>query len=217
MKKSLGVICAVGFVIVRQFAAAAEDSADQLANDTWKASGGDNWGNVKAIDFTFTVEKDGKTVASADHHWDVVAWTDRVKWKGKDVTVSLMNPASDEDSKGAYARWVNDSYWLIAPLKLRDKGVNLAAEGSKEMDGKKCKVLRLSFGKVGLTPNDQYNLYIDPETKLVSSWDYMPEPGKSMHATWSNYQKSGGLTLATDHTMGPARIRILNLKVTTAD
>ncbi len=44
----------------------------------------------------------------------------------------------------------------------------------------------------------------------------MPEPGKSMHATWDDYRKSGGLTLATDHKMdGGVRIRILNLKVTT--
>jgi hypothetical protein len=45
----------------------------------------------------------------------------------------------------------------------------------------------------------------------------MPEPGKSMHGTWDDYQKSGGLTLATDHKMdGDVRIRILNLKVTAA-
>jgi hypothetical protein len=195
--------------------AADDPTAQQLADSVWKAAGGENWSSVKAIDFTFAVEKEGKTVASAEHHWNVADWTDRVKWKGKDVTVNLMNPAADEESKTAYARWVNDSYWLLAPLKLKDQGVKLTAEGSKEMDGAKREVLRLSFGKVGLTPEDQYRLYIDPETKLVTSWDYMPEPGKTMHATWSGYEKSGGLTLATDHQMGPARIRILNLKVTT--
>jgi len=195
--------------------AADEASAQPLADSVWKAAGGENWSNIKAIDFTFAVEKEGKTVASAEHRWDVVNWTDRVKWKGKDVTVNLMNPADDEDSKTAYARWVNDSYWLLAPLKLKDKGVNLTAEGSKDVDGAKREVLHLSFGQIGLTPNDQYRLYIDPETKLVTSWDYMPEPGKTMHATWTGYEKSGGLTLATDHQMGPARIRILNLKVTT--
>jgi len=195
--------------------AADEASAQPLADSVWKAAGGENWSNIKAIDFTFAVEKEGKTVASAEHRWDVVNWTDRVKWKGKDVTVNLMNPADDEDSKTAYARWVNDSYWLLAPLKLKDKGVNLTAEGSKEVDGAKREVLHLSFGQIGLTPNDQYRLYIDPETKLVTSWDYMPEPGKTMHATWTGYEKSGGLTLATDHQMGPARIRILNLKGTT--
>ena len=192
--------------------------AAQLAQAVWQASGGEHWPQVQTIDFTFAVEKGGQTVASAEHHWDVAAQTDHVKWKDKDVTVNLVAPASDENAKAAYARWVNDSYWLLAPLKLKDQGVNVADEGKKKMDGTECAVLRLSFGKVGLTPNDQYRLYLDPKTKLISSWDYMEKPGESsMHATWTDYQKSGGLTLATDHQMdGGVRIRILNLKVTTA-
>jgi hypothetical protein len=196
---------------------AAEDpgNATQLADAVWKASGGENWPDVKAIDFTFAVEKGGKTLASAEHHWDLAAQTDRVKWKGKDVTVNLADPGNDEKAKSAYARWVNDSYWLLAPLKLKDRGVNLAEEGKKEIDGAEREVLHLSFGQVGLTPNDQYRFYIDPATKLVTSWDYMPEPGKSIHGTWEDYQKSGGLTLATEHKMEGVRIRILNLKVTT--
>lgn len=191
-------------------------NAGQLAQAVWKASGGETWPNVQAIDFTFAVEKGGQTVLSAEHHWDVVAQTDHVKWKDKDVTVNLVDPASDENAKAAYARWVNDSYWLLAPLKVKDRGVNLAGEGTKEMDGAQREVLHLSFGKIGLTPNDQYKLYIDPATKLVTSWDYMPKPGESMHSTWEGYQESGGLKLATDHKMdGGVRIRILNLKVTT--
>jgi hypothetical protein len=204
-------VARVGLVV------AAEDTAEagQLADAVWKASGGENWPNVKAIDFTFAVEKAGKTLVSAEHHWDVAAQTDHVKWKGKDVTVNLADPGTDEGAKAAYARWVNDSYWLLAPLKLKDHGVNLAEEGKKEIDGAEREVLHVSFGQVGLTPNDQYRLYIDPATKLVASWDYMPEPGKSVHGTWESYQKSGGLTLATDHKMEGVRIRMLNLKVTT--
>ena len=212
--KKLVSLCFVGLLGATPLLA-DNNSARQLADAVWKAAGGENWPAVKTIDFTFAVEREGKTIASAEHHWDVGAWTDRVKWKGKNVTVNLMNPASDEDSQAAYARWVNDSYWLLAPLKLKDGGVNLSEEGTKEIDGAKREVLHLGFGKVGLTPKDQYNLYIDPHTKLVTAWDYMPGPGKSMRATWTDYQKSGGLTLATDHQMGPSRIRILNLKVTT--
>jgi hypothetical protein len=194
----------------------AETSAEQMADKAWRASGGENWANVKAIDFTFNVQKEGKTVGNAEHHWDVVAQTDRVKWKGKDVTVNLANPEADEDSKAAYARWVNDSYWLLAPLKLKDRGVKLSDGGMKEMDGVKCQILQISFDNVGLTPKDSYNFYLDPQTWLLNSWDYMPEPGKTEHMTWSDYQKSGGLTLATDHAMdnGKTHIRILNLKVT---
>ncbi len=217
MKKSL--VLMVGLLAAFPFLSLQADensaSATQLADAVWKASGGENWPQVQTVDFTFAVEKEGKTLVSAEHHWEVGAMTDHVKWKDKEVTVNLADPADSDDAKGAYARWVNDSYWLLAPLKLKDKGVNLEDEGTKEMDGAPRRVLHLSFGKVGLTPKDQYRLYIDPKTFLVSSWDYRPEPSHSIHATWSDYQKSGGLTLATDHQMdGGVRIRILNLKVT---
>ncbi|MGI8889563.1 MAG: hypothetical protein ACR2G0_02115 [Chthoniobacterales bacterium] len=218
MKKVL-VSAALALVFIPFIAGAAEENsakAKELADAVWKTSGGENWSKVKSIDFTFNVEKDGKTVASAEHHWDVAAQTDQVKWKGKEVTVNLADPASSEDDKAAYARWVNDSYWLLAPLKLKDHGVNLTDEGKKEMNGVERETLLLSFGEVGLTPKDNYRLYINPETKLVESWDYMPEPGTSKHATWTAYEKSGGLTLATDHQMdGGIRIQIKNLKVNT--
>ncbi len=195
--------------------AAAADDGSRLAQEVMKASGSENWGNVQSIDFTFAVEKDGKKLASAEHHWDVAADTDEVKWKGKDVKVDLANPGNSADEKAAYARWVNDSYWLLAPLKLQDKGVKTEAEGSKEIKGAKRDVLKLSFGQVGLTPSDQYRLYVDPETKLVTYWDYLPKGEKGMSGSWEDYQKSGGLTLATDHQMDNGlRVKIENLKVT---
>lgn len=209
-----GLLGLTSLALTPGLAAENSASATALAEKVWKASGGENWPQVQSIDFTFAVEKGGQTVLSAEHHWDVVAQTDEMKWKGQDVKVNLADPASDEASKAAYARWVNDSYWLLAPLKLKDRGVNLEDEGRKKMDGAEREVLRLNFGKVGLTPNDQYRLYIDPKTGLISSWDYMPEPGKTMHASWTDYEKSGGLTLATKHEMGGAQIRIENLKVT---
>lgn len=200
------------------FSAKADSaSGEQLAKEVWQACGGENWANVKAIDFTFAVEKGGKVVSQAEHHWDVAAQTDHVRWKDKDVTVDLAQPAQNDEGKAAFARWVNDSYWLLCPLKLRDHGVKVTAEGTKEMDGARRQVLRLSFGGVGLTPTDQYRLYIDPATKRVMSWDYIPKTGEPMHGTWQDYTTSGGLTLATNHTVpGGVRIRILNLKVTSA-
>jgi hypothetical protein len=107
-----------------------------------------------------------------------------VKWKGKEVTVNLRTPAQDDDSKAAYARWVNDSYWLLAPLKVLDPGVKLTYEGPKDCGGAKCETLRMSFEQVGLTPGDQYVLYIDPETKLLRAWDYIAKPESVTHGTW---------------------------------
>ncbi len=196
------------------FQARAEDArAQQLAKEVWKASGGENWSQVKRLQFTFIVEDQGKELVSATHDWDVAAQTDHVKWKDKDVTVNLANPGNDENAKAAYARWTNDAYWLLAPLKVLDPGVTLTAEGKKSIDGAELEALRMQFGKVGLTPNDQYVLYVDPATKLVRSWDYSPKPDTTMHATWDKYQDFGGLQLSTYHDFGGKVIRFADIKV----
>ncbi|MDQ6861706.1 MAG: hypothetical protein M3032_11200 [Verrucomicrobiota bacterium] len=197
----------------------AQDSdgkAQQLARDLWKASGGENWGKVKAIRFTFVVEDNGNQLARAEHDWDVAAQTDHVKWKDKDITVSVASMPQDEAAKAAFGRWTNDSYWLLAPLKVLDPGVKLSYGGSKEVDGANCETLRVSFAAVGMTPGDQYNFYIDPATKLLKAWDYMPKPDTEMHGSWEKYQEAGGLNLAMEHNFGGKMIRFENVEVKTA-
>lgn len=211
----LFTVLAIWLGMFSTIALAADDSA-ALANDVWKASGGENWDKVKELHFTFEVEADGKTVANAKHVWDVAAGTDEVTWKDKHVTVNLNEPPTDGDGKAAYARWVNDSYWLLAPLKLRDSGVNVKEEGRKDLNGVSYETLRLTFGTVGLTPTDQYVLYVDPKTKLLGAWDYTPKEGAGMQATWEKYQAFGGLKLATEHHFGGKTIKFTGVEVVTA-
>lgn len=192
---------------------AGEPALPPLAQDVWKASGGENWSKVKELRFTFVVEADGKTVASAQHRWNVAAATDEVTWKDKHVVVDLNAPPADGDGKAGYARWVNDSYWLIAPLKLRDRGVTITQGGTKNMQGTECETLNLKFGTVGLTPTDQYTLYVDPKTKLLSAWDYTPKEGAGMQATWEKYETFGGLTLATEHHFSGKTIKFTGVEV----
>lgn len=193
----------------------AEAKAQKLAQELWQASGGDNWSKVKTLDFTFIVEDQGKELARAQHHWDVAAGTDHVKWKDKDVTVDLNAPPEEGDGKAAYARWVNDAYWLLAPLKVLDPGVKLTAEGPKESEGVMCETLRLRFAQVGLTPGDQYLLYLDPQTRLLRAWDYTPKPETTLHGTWEKYETRGGLKLATEHNFAGKMIRFADIKVVT--
>jgi len=196
-------------------AAQGDEHARRLAQEVWQASGGENWPKVKEIRFTFIVEQDGQQLAKAEHHWNVAAGTDHVKWKGKEVTVNLAAPAADEDGKAAYARWVNDSYWLLAPLKVLDPGVQLTHEGTKDLNGAAHEALRLSFQGVGLTPGDQYVLYVDPQTKLVRAWDYVPKPESVMHGSWEKYETHGGLQLSTEHNFGGRVIRFADIQVVT--
>ena len=205
--------CLVTSFVATARAEESTDKAKQMATDIWKASGGEEWPNIVEIDFTFVVEKDGKTVASAEHKWNLAKNTDEVKWKGKDITVNLAAPAQDEDSKAAFGRWTNDSYWLLAPLKLRDPGVTLTYEGSKGADGMAGETIRATFGKVGLTPNDQYVFYIDQKTNTVFAWDYIPKADTVMHATWDKYEYFSGLKLSTEHKMGDTMIRFKDVTV----
>lgn len=191
----------------------SDDKAQALARDVWKAAGGENWSKTKELSFTFIVEQDGKQLASAEHHWMMADGTDHVKWKDKEATVNLASPAQDELNKAAYARWTNDSYWLLAPLKVLDPGVKLAYEGSKESEGVACETLRVSFEQVGLTPGDQYVLYIDPETKLVRAWDYIPKAETVLHGTWEKYQTFGGMKLAIEHNFAGKMIRFADVSV----
>ena len=217
MKLSVRQFVAIFFIAhASVLGAEGDEKAQQLAREVWKASGGENWPQVKEIRFTFVVEQDGKQLASAEHHWNVAAGTDHVKWKGKEVTVNLAAPAADEESKAAYARWVNDSYWLLAPLKVLDPGVKLTHEGTRDLNGTPHETLRLSFEAVGLTPGDQYLLYIDPQTKLVRAWDYIPKPDTVMHGSWDKYETFGGLQLSTEHHFGGRVIRFADIAVVTA-
>ena len=220
MKLHLALIVSL-FATMAATAPAADEAADkipQLAIDVWKASGGENWAKVKEVNFTFAVEDAGKALFSAQHKWNVAARTDDVNWtdkQGKDhnVTVNLATPAQDEEAKAAYGRWVNDSYWLLAPLKIRDAGVKVQSNGTKDLNGANCETLQLSFEKVGLTPTDQYVFYIDPQTKLPRAWDYMPSSGKGMQATWEKFQNFGGLNLATEHNFNGKTIKLADIKV----
>ncbi len=215
---------AVSLLVMTGWTLAAEETSANMppmAVDMWKAMGGDNWGKVKEIDFNFVVEQDGKALFTAAHKWNVAAGTDSVKWtdkegKAHEATANLANPAKDGDEKTAYARWVNDSYWLLAPLKLKDKGVKVEAGGPKDLNGTSVETINVSFDSVGLTPTDKYVYYVDPQTKMPKAWDYIPASGTGMQATWEKFQDFGGLKLATEHNFNGKSIKLTDIKVTTA-
>src|ERR1044071_4216710 len=222
MKPHIAVIVSlIGLTMARSGAAeTAADKGEQLATDLWKASGGENWAKVEEVHFTFVVEQEGKPLFQAQHVWNVASGRDEVKWKdkeGKDhqFSANLAAPASEGDGKTAYGRWVNDSYWLLAPLKIRDRGVKVEAGEPKDFNGVTCDTLRLKFDTVGLTPTDQYLFYIDPKTKLPLAWDYIPQSGTGMQATWEKFQSFGGLNLATEHNFKGNTIQLADIRVVT--
>jgi len=96
--------------------------------------------------------------------------------------------------------WINDSYWLVMPFKLKDSGVTLSYLGEGEtQSGEAAHVLRLTFEGVGVTPQNAYNVWVSNETSLVKQWAYFPNasdenPGFTL--PWEDYFKSGNILLS---------------------
>ncbi len=53
--------------------------------------------------------------------------------------------------------------------------MHLAYDGEETIDGVVYDKLKLTFGKVGLTPGDTYWAYINRQTKLMDRWAYFLE------------------------------------------
>src|SRR5437764_481064 len=201
-------------------AGTASDPATQLAERVHRAAGGDRYAEVKELKFKFVVYEGGEKRFVADHRWDIERARDRVLWKDKtgverDAIIDLgtnkaegkidgkkaEGPDREELAKKAYARWVNDTYWLILPLKLLDPGVHRTLEPQREYGGKKYDVLKLSFDHVGLTPGDQYWLFINPATAHIERWEMLLEGSKPPPEanSFTDYRAVGPLMLALDH------------------
>jgi len=184
---------------------------------------------VAEIDFRFVVIDKEERVFAADHHWDLVhkrariTWTSREK-KQYDALLDIdartaegtidgapaEGEAERELSEKAYARWINDTFWLMLPLKLFDPGTKLEMEQPQVTNGETIQVLKLSFDAVGLTPGDQYWLYVNPEANRIVRWEMLLQGEKEREGvTFEDYHPVGPLLLAHDHKVEASGRRIV--------
>ena len=109
----------------------------------------------------------------------------------------------DEWLRSAYGMWVNDSYWVFMPYKLKDSGVTLRHLGPRDSeDYGRVEVLELRFDGVGITPENRYEVFVDPTTNLVCAWSYFSEAADvepRFTRPWANWQRVGRILLAQEH------------------
>lgn len=113
----------------------------------------------------------------------------------------------------AHKIWINDSYWLFAPYKLKDSGVTLTWRREDELeDGRAADVLRLEFEGVGVTPDNAYDVWVARDTRLVEKWcfyKWRADSQPAMTTPWSDWRRYGKIMLASDHGSGPATNEIV--------
>jgi hypothetical protein len=121
----------------------------------------------------------------------------KVMRKGELLTDSLeLSKALDRGKKIL----INDSYWLIMPMKLKDSGVTLKyVREDNNKEGNPADVLQLTFDKVGVTPENKYWIFVDKKTRLVSQWSFFRKASDEkpeFENVWSEYMPYGKILLS---------------------
>jgi hypothetical protein len=189
----------------------SDPAAVRLADRVMQALGGRAaWDRTRHVSWNF--------FGMRRHYWD--KWTGNVRIEHEDVVV-LLNLDSragrvqqaaveitDEEAlrqhlERAYAWWINDSYWMFMPYKLRDPGVRLTLGDTVELpDGRAADMLVVTFAAVGLTPRNRYDVAIARDTGLVEQWSFYTDRDDASPRfvlPWSGWQRFGEIMLATSH------------------
>jgi hypothetical protein len=215
-----------------------ETRADSIALRIMDAHGGvDTWRRIRYVRFDFGFDDDeGKRVARS-HLWDRFANRYRVEWQtGADSTVvalfdtdtregeAYLNGVELPDSlerryvERAYEMFINDTYWLMAPMKLLDPGVERAyVPDSSSAD---YAVITTTYHDVGLTPDDQFWFWMDRQTGMLDHWAYQLQGRKNRPPTMWNWREcesfetvAGTVMLCPRKTRGQTSIMTDNISL----
>lgn len=190
--------------------------AEALVDEVFAALNKPAWDSLRYVSWTF--------FRGQNHYkWDKLENKARIEWddirvdmdlntlqakisrNGKSVSEQEYGPLKDE----AWAKWCNDSFWLYAPFKMRDKGTTRALVNK---DGKRG--VMVSYASGGTTPGDSYLWWIGEDGKPTSYQMWVSIiPVKGMETTWHNWKSlEGGAQIALSHTMTNMEMSLSNLK-----
>ncbi len=177
----------------------------------------EGWERTGAVRWTF-----GPT--GARHLWDREREWARVQWDDVEVQVDLDDPRRGialrggervEGDDGArlvregWERWVNDSFWLIAPFKLRDPGTTRSVA---QVDGEGA--LLVAYASGGATPGDAY-LWLLADDGTPRAWRMWVSvlPIGGLEASWDRWiTLSTGARIATRHALGPIEMELRDVE-----
>jgi len=188
----------------------AGDKADKLAEKMEKALGKEHWHDIQYVQWSFM----------GVHHflWDKHRNMARVKWDDRTVYIKPntnegmafidgSRVASDKEAKfikTANDYFNNDMFWLVAPFKTFDEGVERRVINYEGEDR-----LLVTYNSGGSTPGDSYlwKLASDGTPLSYKMWtDIIPIGG--VETSWDQYFTFGnGVKISHFHEgLGPLNI-----------
>jgi hypothetical protein len=191
-------------------AAASDAKAIAIADEVMQAMGGRKaWDDTRCISWNFF---GGRTLL-----WDKQAGLCRIEWlKRPQKIIVNLNGGTGKVSLGGVEQthpdslakyldigkkvWINDSYWLVMPFKLKDSGVTLKYLGEgKTAKSEAADLLQLTFAGVGVTPDNKYHVWVDKKTRLVTQWAYFEkftDDKPKIQNPWGDYRQYGKIMLS---------------------
>ncbi len=193
------------------------EQAEQLATKMLEALDYEAYKNTDYIEFSFKHR----------HHykWEKNESTCTVYWEDYKVHLDLKDNSNNkafvhnfqvsgnltsELTEKAIDYFNNDSFWLVAPYKVFDKGT----ERSIVKLGNGKKGLLVTYTSGGSTPGDSYLWHLDTNGKPISfqMWvDILPIDG--LEATWNDWTTTeSGAQLPTFHKLLFFGLEITDIK-----
>ena len=177
--------------------------AEELTDKMLTALNKEGFDSLKYIAFTFP--------GGHSYEWNRLDNEVRVIWDDKDVLLDL-NYSSDQyntEEYQAYEYFINDSFWLIAPFKARDKGVIRSTVEVEEGQG-----LLVSYTTGGVTPGDSY-LWIIDENGFPQAWKLWTSnvPIGGLKIGWGGWVEKEGVWFSTFHPSAVIDLEIKDLEV----
>jgi hypothetical protein len=184
------------------------------------------WERTRYLEFDWAVNRpDGAEPLVRSHRWDRWEGQARVEAPTQDggvyvaifdtndpeagqVWVDGVEVTGDEAAQrlqGAYRAHINDGYWLVMPYKWTDPGVTATYVGEVPDDetGVAWEVVELSFDAVGLTPQNMYRAWINPESGLMERWEHFSNAEASPSPSdWTDWVQAGPISLALNRRSG---------------
>jgi len=189
----------------------SDPKAVEIADKVMEAMGGrKNWDDTRYIHWTFFGRRtliwdkkigDVQIVIPSDSQQIFLNIFDDSIGKLEQNGVAVM----EKDSIQKYVEkgesiWINDSYWLVMPFKLKDSGVTLKYNGEGQLaTGEAAEILQLTFKEVGNTPQNKYLVYVTPTDHLIKQWDFYrnaDDPVIAFSTPWTDYQQKGNILLS---------------------
>jgi hypothetical protein len=201
---------------------APDPVADALARRVIDIQGGPAWEEARFISFTFNLERNSQPAAVFAQQWDRLTGDYRVSGKDPNgvpfVVIENVNTKAGKAWQNGvavtepaalqtlltlgYRRFINDTYWLLMPLKMLDPGVHRTALGERsDACGRKWDVVRVIFDQGPGVPTDVYWAWINRDTGIVEEWDMKlqgtPADAPAVEVFFHDFKRVAGVLIST--------------------